>query len=57
MSEKKDPQYYVTLSDCMDRHITLENRLTKVENRQLVEIVIMIAGFALTISNIRMGVI
>jgi len=48
MSEKKDPEY-VTLKDCMNRHVGIENRLTSVENRQIIEIVIMIAGFAVTI--------
>ena len=48
MSEKKDPEY-VTLKDCMTRHVGIENRLTKLENRQIVEIVTTIFGFALVI--------
>ena len=48
MSDKKDPEY-VKLSDCMNRHVALENRITALEKTQLVEIVIMVAGFALTI--------
>jgi len=48
MSEKKDPEY-VTLKDCRTRHVNLENRITALEKTQLVEIVIMIAGFAVTI--------
>jgi len=48
MSEKKDPEY-VTLKDCMNRHVTLENRITAVEKTQIIEIVVMIAGFALTL--------
>jgi len=48
MSEKKDPEY-VMLKDCMARHVSLENRITALEKTQIVEIVIMIAGFALTL--------
>jgi len=48
MSKKEDPEY-VTLKDCMSRHVGLENRITALEKTQIVEIVIMIAGFALTL--------